>query len=72
MLSGTTEVDIDEDELLEELDALQTEEAIKLDFAIPAAPKATIDISQHELESEQLEPEEDEREGESEREAELA
>jgi hypothetical protein len=45
MLSGTTEVQIDEDELLDELNTLQEEEAIKLDFAIPSAPKANIDFA---------------------------
>lgn len=43
MLSGASEIRIDEDELLEELDALQEEEAIKLDFAIPSAPKANLE-----------------------------
>ncbi len=57
MLSGTTQVQIDEDELLEELNALQEEEAVKLDFVIPSAPKANIEFVRSKVEKEeQLEP----------------
>ncbi len=57
MLLGTTQVQIDEDELLEELNALQEEEAVKLDFVIPSAPKANIEFVRSKVEKEeQLEP----------------
>lgn len=75
MLSGTTEVDIDDDELLAELEALQKEDAIKLDAAIPAPPKSSIEFANRETETEietVVEPAERLSEAEAEAEAELA
>ena len=63
MLSGSSDVVIDEDELLEELDALQADEAKALDAAIPSAPKFAIEKKQSLVEDQvQLAEEEPEAE----------